>query len=350
MPDESDADIQIPSMPEIACHGCGRVNDLSSCRAFSTTQCAHCGVSIPVPGKLGNFVLLRVLGRDWLSTTYQAHDDLLGRQVAVRVLKPDLAENRPVVKAFGAEARALASLNHPNVAHVYSLNITKRPHYLARELTPTQHLGHRFTKAEPLQEIRGLDIAIEVVEALKAAGGVGLIHGSLKPDSIPLDHEGTVRLARFRLAEAPPGAVPPDAVVGAPYYLSPEQVLRKPIDRRTDIYSLGATLYHALTGRLPFRGTNVEKVLRARLERPARKANDVRPALHRATSDLLAKMLAADPEERPATHDALLADLREAHTAATRPEKPTRASSRDLDLAKAALRDWHRGRPPQARS
>ena len=348
MPDENDADSQIPSVPEIACHACGRLNDLSACRAFSTTQCSHCGASIPVPGKLGNFVLLRVLRRDGVSTTYQAHDDLLGRQVAVRVLRPDLADNKPLVKAFGAEARALASLNHPNVAHVYSLNIRKRPHYVARELTPTRHLGHLFTKAEPLEEVRALDIAIQIVEALKAAQGVGLIHGHLKPDSIPLDRDGAVRLARFRSADAPAEAGEADGIVGAPYYISPEQILRKPIDHRADIYSLAATLFHALTGRPPFRGKDAETVLRARLDRPARKATDVRPALHRATSALLAKMLEPNPDDRYPTHDALLADLREARTAATKPETPAPGVSANLELARAALRDWRRGRKAQA--
>ncbi len=94
MPGENGSDIQIPSVSQIACHSCGRLTDVSGCKAFTTTRCSHCKASIPVPGKLGNFVLLRILSRDKVSTTYQAHDDLLGRQVAVRVLEPQLAANR----------------------------------------------------------------------------------------------------------------------------------------------------------------------------------------------------------------------------------------------------------------
>ena len=184
------------------------------------------------------------------------------------------------------------------------------------ELITGKRLDQLYTSAEPLNEVRALDIAIGVASALRAANEIGLIHGDVKPANIMLDEKEEARLVDFGIARFGGGRVAEDAALGTPYYVAPEQVARGSVDHRADMYSLGATLFHALAGTPPFPGKTMKKVLLARLNRRAPDLLTSRPFLRRKTASVVARMLQTRPDDRHRTYDELLADLEAARLVA----------------------------------
>lgn len=160
-----------------------------------------------------------------------------------------------------------------------------------------------------------MDLLIDVAEGLKAAGNIGLIHGDVKPANILLDDQGVAKLVDFGVARLGGGQVTKDDALGTPYYVAPEQIRRKTVDLRTDIYSLGTTLYHALTGQQAFKGKDVKEVLKARLTGPTPDPRAVRPDLRKETADLVMRMMSRDPAGRQSSYDELLAEMWRAYQA-----------------------------------
>jgi len=308
--------IKADSVGRTACPQCGSVVDASQVPAFTTVQCPQCGAAFAAPGKLGPFILLRELGSGEMGVTYRAFEKALGRYVAIKVMHRSLAKDPKRVKDFLAEGRALASLDHPNAVRVFSLGKEKGQPYIAVELVEGRPLSRSLGRGRTMPEGDALKIATEVAAALSAADRIGLVHGDVKPDNIVLNAKGAAKLVDFGLARFGGSNVASDAAVGAPYYVSPEQVARSSVDRRTDIYSLGATLFHALAGVPPFPGTVLAEVLNARLKRAAPNLMGLRQGLHLATAGLVARMLERDPARRHQTYGDLLADLRNACRAA----------------------------------
>ena len=307
-------DVAAERVDKVVCRECGGSIDVSQYEMFATAQCPDCGVKLTVPGRLDDFVLLRVMGKGSAGTTYMARDTTLGRDVAIKVLSPELSKDRAMLNAFENEAHALASLNHPNVTQIHAMHTggERRLPYLVMELVPGGPLDRHFTKDQPMYEQRALEIAVDVAGGLRAAAGIGLIHGDVKPGNILLDNHGTAKLVDFGMARFGGGRISETEAQGTPYYASPEQVRRGETDFRTDMYSLGATLYHVLAGVPPFVGKTVQEVREARLSRPAPDIRTARPDLHEAAAAAIARMLQADPDKRHRSYDDLLADLENA--------------------------------------
>jgi len=298
MAESHNADIKIECLDRSACAKCGAVVDLSGKEAFTVVACPRCGGKFTAPGKLGNLALLKALGKGQMGITFKAYDRALGRNVAVKVMRPVAAGDRKNIDDFFAEARALGVLDHPNVATIYNLVEEAECPYIVMELLEGGSMERQFEKDRPMAEVRALEIAMGVAKALSAAHEVGLIHGDVKPANIMLDDKGRAKLVDFGIARFGGGRLTEDDALGTPYYASPEQVLRKGVDFRTDIYSLGATLFHALTGSPPFPGTVLKDVLAARLKAPAPNVQTLRPDLHAKTAAVVARMLEANPKNR----------------------------------------------------
>jgi serine/threonine protein kinase/Flp pilus assembly protein TadD len=265
------------------------------------------------------------LGRGAMGTTYLAVDKVLRRMVALKVIEvsvPTSRDAQAVRERFLREARAAAALRHPNVAAVYHFGASANgAHcYYAMELVDGETLETLIRRDGPLNAKVGLEIAIQITQALMAAAAHGLIHRDLKPGNIMLTRgapgsaELQVKVIDFGLAKAITNAggeldLTHGQFVGTPNFASPEQFGSGPVDVRADIYSLGATLWFALTGKTPFAGRSIEEIRRAQkltaLPTEQLKAAYVPPPLR----SLLKSMLALEPAGRPGAHD-LAARLR----------------------------------------
>jgi serine/threonine protein kinase len=322
-------DVIADRVDKIACRKCGRHLDVSGLPSFSIVECPDCHAKQTVPAQLGQFLLLELLGTGGMGAVYQALDQALGRYVAIKVMKRSLGDDVQFVENFLREARAAAAINHRNVVQIYSCGQEKGQPYIVMELVSGGRLDEIIASGNPVDEVRSLEIAIDVAEGLKAANDIGLIHSDIKPANILFDKEGVAKVADFGLArflkwkdEAP------GEIWGTPYYIAPEKARGQKVDHRSDIYSLGATLYHALGAKPPFDGQTATDVVLARLKNPAIGIRVIRPSLQPETADVVARMLESDPFMRYPTYPSLLADLREALRIAKQESRAHRARAK----------------------
>jgi serine/threonine-protein kinase len=196
-----------------------------------------------------------------MAVTYEAHDRLLDRRVAVKLMRPALARDPSFVQAFRREAQAAANLSHERIAGVYDTGADGQTHYIVMELVEGRNLKDLLRLEGPLSQERAVEIAIEVAEALAAAHERGIVHRDIKPANILLTPEGHVKVTDFGLARATTTAKSDtDVIVGSVHYFSPEQARGDAVGPQSDLYALGVVLFEMLTGRLPFEGENAVAV------------------------------------------------------------------------------------------
>jgi eukaryotic-like serine/threonine-protein kinase len=250
------------------------------------------------------------LGHGAMGVTYQAVDTVLQRPVALKVIASHLIDNEALKNRFLREARAAASLRHPNIASVFYLGSTQQSYFYAMELLTGQTIEHLIATEGPLRVQQALEITAQVGSALAAAHEVGLIHRDIKPSNLIVSSDSLGRLNTkvidFGLAKLNSESSEdsdPGVFLGTPRYASPEQFAGEPVDIRSDIYSLGITLWQMVTNTLPFSGSPSQiavQHLQSRL--PIDKLRDCPQPL----VALLRQMLARNPRDRPQTPDALL--------------------------------------------
>ena len=225
--------------------------------------------------RLGPHEILSLIGRGGMGEVYRARDTRLDRIDALKVLPVEVAADPERIRRFVREAKAASALNHPNIATIYEIGESEGIHWISMELVEGETLTQRF-KENSLGAPEILDIGIQVCEALEKAHGKGIIHRDIKPANIMLTPEGQVKVLDFGLAKItrPEGQAAtatvssethtvPGMVMGTARYMSPEQVLGQSVDRRTDIFSLGAVLYEMATGQPPFAGETASAVFDA---------------------------------------------------------------------------------------
>ena len=280
-------------------------------------------ISTPsVFGETGNFLLERELGKGGMGGVYMGRDKMLDRPVAVKVMLKEYGSDIEFIERFKHEAQAAARLIHPNIAQVYSYGIADGMPYIAMELVAGGSLD-QLMKLQPgkIDIPRVMKICEQVAQALRCSADQGLVHGDIKPENVLLDANGNAKIVDFGLAAMQKNT---DEIWGTPYYIAPEKVKKEPVDYRADMYSLGGTIYHALTGVAPFEGDDAAAVVRKRFE-----GNPVPPSAHRPEitpqiDALVLKMLALNPADRFPTFEALLEEFR-------------RVMSTGLDAAPAAV-------------
>lgn len=307
----------------IACGKCGQILDVSELESFSDIQCPHCGTQQKVPAVLGAFLLAEQMGAGGMGAVYRAVDQALGRFVAIKVMKQEMGADRELVESFLREARAAAALNHPNIVQIYSCGQEKGQPYIVMELVGGGRLDQMMEDGKKVEEVRLLQVALDVAEGLKAANGASLVHGDIKPANILFDQNGTAKVVDFGLAQFVNRQQEQGGIWGTPYYISPERARGGKADHRSDIYSLGATMYHALTGLPPFDGKTATDVVVARLKAPPVKILDLAPTLQPQTAALIERMMAPDPVLRYPTSASLLADMKGALAAAKEANSPS---------------------------
>jgi hypothetical protein len=262
----------------------------------------------PIPG----YVLIRKLGEGGMGATYLARQETLNRLVALKVLKRRLASNREFLARFRREAQLAGRLSHVNIVQHIDLGEAGGFHYIAMEYVEGQTVNQRM-KAGPIDEKTALDIAIQVARALEFASRSGIIHRDVKPDNIMVCANGVAKLCDFglaRQAESDMRLTQTGMAVGTPHYVSPEQARgEQDVDIRSDVYSLGATLYHMVTGVPPFEGDSAMVIMTRHLTDQLTWPADVNPAVSQNCSRLIARMLQKDRAARYQTPAELLADL-----------------------------------------
>jgi len=311
-----------PKKIKIGCSKCGQHLDVTGLEPFSKAQCPTCQAVLVVPMVIGNYQLLTPLGSGGMGTVYKAFDTTLQRYVAVKLMKKELAANPQFVEDFTREARAAAALNHPHIAQILSFGKVGQQYYLVMELLEGGSLDHKIETRKRVPELETLEIGIQVAKALQAAHQRGVIHRDIKPGNILFNAEGHAKVVDFGLArfageeKDKEKKSEEDGIWGTPYYIAPEKIAGEPEDFRSDIYSLGGSLFHALAGRAPFEADTATEVVLKHLKTPALSLKTFAPDICDATAQVIGRMLRKSREERHASYDELIEELESAKQAA----------------------------------
>jgi tRNA A-37 threonylcarbamoyl transferase component Bud32 len=265
--------------------------------------------------RLGDFHLLRRLGRGAMAEVYLAEQERLGRRVAVKVLRAELAGDATYLQRFELEARAAASLVHANIVQIYEVGHVGQWHYIAQEYVEGSNLRDYLARRGPPDLAHALSIMRQVGAALAKAAEQGVVHRDIKPENIMLTPGGEVKVADFGLARLTGEGANTELTqigltLGTPLYMSPEQVEGKPLDPRSDIYSFGVTCYQMLSGTTPFTGQSALGVAVQHLKSRPQPLESLRPDLPPALCRIVHRMLAKEPKERFASARDLLRELR----------------------------------------
>lgn len=274
-----------------------------------TEQVARIKAAFRLPG----YKLLEKLGTGSMGTVYKARQLTLDRIVAVKILAPWLAENPGYVRRFEKEARVIARLNHPNVVQGFDADERAGIRFFSMEYCDGPTLLQVLERGGAMDEDRAIAIVTQIARALDHAHENGLVHRDVKPDNIMLVEGGVAKLCDLGLAKdtvVEGGSTDRGVTIGTPNYISPEQARGDAeIDIRSDIYALGATFYHLLTGVPPFDGPNPTVVMVKHLNEPPVPPRDRVATVHGATERVVLKMLAKAPKDRYQTPAELLDDL-----------------------------------------
>jgi len=261
---------------------------------------------------IAGFELIKRVGRGGMGTVYRARQISVDRIVAVKILKPSLARSASFIRRFKAEAKAAAQLNHPNIVQAIDAGEEGGYYYFAMEFVDGETLHRRMVREGVIDEMEALKIAHKVTLALSHAFTHGIVHRDIKPGNIMISRSGETKLCDLGLARVLAEEDPQvgRAAVGTPYYISPEQAMgAAEVDCRSDIYSLGATLFRAIVGRPAFTAPSSAEILEQHVHAPVPWPKDFNPELTDNVCYVIAKMMAKKPEERYQSPDELGEDL-----------------------------------------
>lgn len=295
----------------VSCPGCDTKTFIPGDLApLATVPCSKCGHAIMMPMVLRQFELRSKIASGGMGVVYRAWDTTLERMVAVKLMKKELMSDAQMLESFYLEARACAQLNHTNIIHIYTFDEWQGERYLVMEIADQGSLDNRIEKEHVLKELAVLDVAIKIASALSMALKHDLLHCDIKPGNILFNSDNEPKLVDFGLArKANAEQESSEFTRGTPYYVAPEKIKREKETFLSDMYSLGATLYHAITGHVPFDAPTPDEVVQAHVYTALTPANLVIPEISQATSDALSRTLAKDPGDRFLSYDQLILDF-----------------------------------------
>jgi len=269
-------------------------------------------IGIEIPG----YKILEKVGVGGMGTVYKAKQLSMDRIVALKVLNEKYSSDREFVDRFIREARAAGKLNHPNVIHVHDVSKANGRHYFSMEYIDGSSVKEMLRIDGKVPVDKAVDIVLQTAKALEFAHENGIVHRDIKPDNIMLTKDGVVKIADLGIAktfeETAPSANANRRVMGTPHYMAPEQALGKDIDHRVDVYALGATFYHMLTGTTPFSGSTAHEVLKAHIQESLPPIQEYTDAVPDPVCFIIERMLAKLPEKRYANMTRLIEDLERA--------------------------------------
>lgn len=258
------------------------------------------------------YEILSLIGTGGMSEVYQAKCHTLNRLVAIKVLKDEYSQDANFVSKFKMEAQAAAGLSHPNIVSVYDVVDEGNLHYIVMELIEGITLKSYILKKGQLGVKETIGIAIQVAQGLAAAHDQHIVHRDIKPQNMIISRDGKVKVADFGIARAVSAQTIGANAVGSVHYISPEQAKGSYSDGRSDIYSLGITMYEMLTGKVPFDGDNPVSVALAHLEEPVEAPSCINPKVPESLDRIILKCVQKKPERRYQSAYELIADLRHA--------------------------------------
>ena len=250
-----------------------------------------------------------------MGRVYRAWDTILERQVAVKLMRKELNQDPKALEDFYREARACATLNHTNIVHLYTFDEFAGQMYLVMELADRGSLDSRIEKQQRVSELEVLDIGIKIASALDMALKHNLLHRDIKPSNILFNADNEPKLVDFGLARNVEAEAESESVTwGTPYYVAPEKIKRERETFLSDMYSLGGTLYHAMTGHVPFEAPTIEELVGAHVNTPLTAPNLVIPEITQPTSDALVKVMSKNPADRFLSYDEFIMSLNAARS------------------------------------
>ena len=301
-----------------SCPDCGAILDVSSEEPFAKVQCPVCGTAMRTRTQFNNFMLQMQLGVGGMGVVYKALDVNLNRLVALKVVLKEYSSDPSYHAKFEHEARITAQVNHPHVVKVYSFGSDHGLFYIAMELVDRGSLDDLINQEGRLSELRVLETGIQIAEGLNAALKKGLIHRDVKPGNILFADDHTAKIVDFGLAlpmeHGAEGGKPGEAVWGTPYYIAPEKLTYEPEDCRSDIYSLGASLFHAIAGKPCFEGETTSLTSLRQIKSSPVSLESVMPGVSSATAYVINRSLCIDPKDRHQSYEELIEHLSYART------------------------------------
>ena len=301
------------------CPNCQGIVAIEDNEAGQAVACGHCSRAVVVPATrfspgavISDFVIAKELGKGGVGVVYLAKQLSLARMVALKILNPRFSADQEYVADFVREARAAALLNHPNIVQAYAVGEEEGVFYFAMEYVEGMTLKQVLALSGRLPVERAVAIITQINAALDFAWtNQKLVHRDIKPDNIIFTDDGRVKLADLGLARRAADILKEqtEEVMGTPQYISPEALLQKPLDNRSDIYSLGATFYHAITGRFPYSGDTAAEIARKHLTERLGHPKTIVGEIPESVSLVIEIMMAKRPEHRYADSAELARDL-----------------------------------------
>jgi eukaryotic-like serine/threonine-protein kinase len=292
------------------CWICGAVLDASGYEPLVRVVCRNCGQKNLLQRTFDHFVPVETLGVGGMGTVYKARDTQLERFVALKLLRKDFSSETDHDAQLQQEARIAASVNHPNVVQIFSLGTDHGQFYVVMELIDHGSLDDLIESQGRLPEEQVLDVGIQIARGLRAAHRKGLIHRDVKPANILFVDEQAAKIGDFGLAAFATQQPQSDRVIwGTPSYVAPERLSNQPEDVRSDVYSLGATLFHAVAGKPPIDSSTKSATELRQLKQHPSDLRAIAPEVSEPTARVLQRMIAADPKQRFSFYDELLAEL-----------------------------------------
>jgi serine/threonine protein kinase len=310
------------TMVTIACPTCHNVIDITGLDAGDGITCPYCAHEFPITRQFGNFLLERQLGSGGMGAVYLGRDTTLNRTVAVKVLRPELVTDHKFMATFLREAEITASLNHPNIVQVFAFGQHDAVYYLVVEYISGGSLDDKIMNLGRITELEGIEIGIAVARGLEyALERGGLIHRDIKPGNILFNQNNTPKVVDFGLSLSFETTDHFDGEIwGTPYYVAPEKLERQPEDFRSDLYSLGATLFHAISGRPPYEGDEPNDVAMKHLSGNVVSLKAFVPDISDQTTYAVSKAMARYPEDRYQSYGEFIEQLEDAKRRITDPE------------------------------
>lgn len=258
------------------------------------------------------YTILEHIGGGGMADVYRAHDKLLDRSVAVKVLRPQFTNDDEFVTRFRREAQAAARLSHPNIVNMYDVGRDEDTDYIVMEYISGETLKEKIQREGPLPVEQAIRIAIEIAEALEHAHQNNLIHCDIKPHNILVTRSGRIKVTDFGIARAVTSATMTHTgtIIGSVHYFSPEQAKGSAIGAKSDIYSLGVVLYEMLTGEVPFSGETSVGIALKHLQEDPKPLQEMNAAIPPLAEAVVLKAMAKEPEARFESSTEMIADLK----------------------------------------
>ncbi len=250
--------------------------------------------------RIGNFEIIAKLGEGGMGEVFKGLDLMLDRPVAIKTLRPELSARRDIVERFRSEAIALAKLNHPNIATLYSFSCEDGKYYMVMEFVAGEPLDHLMARLRKLSWPDAVNLACQALEGLAHAHQAGIVHRDIKPSNMMLTKEGRLKLMDFGIARILQTArmTKTGNLIGTLEYMSPEQIQGRDVDPRSDLYSLGVVLFEMLAGRLPFQAQTDYDLIKQQVETPPPVLTRLAGQLPAPLNQIIMKSLAKRPDDR----------------------------------------------------